>query len=106
MPKYLFIGRYSSQGSAGLMREGGSGRRRAAENVMKSVGGSLESIYWGFGEDDFYAIGDLPDNVAAAAAALTVTGSGSSSVRTVVLLTAEELDSAHDKRVDFRPPGS
>ena len=31
MPKYLVIGSYTAEGAAGVLREGGSGRRAAAE---------------------------------------------------------------------------
>jgi hypothetical protein len=48
---------------------------------------------------------DFPDHAAAAAAALTVSATGTSQVRTVVLLTPEEIDAAAQRSVDFRPPG-
>lgn len=106
MPKYLFIGRYSPEGARGVLKEGGTRRREAAEQVMSSVGGSLESIYWGFGKDDFYVIADLPDNAAAAAASLTVGASGAISIRTVPLMTATDVDAATQRGVEYRPPGA
>jgi hypothetical protein len=38
--------------------------------------------------------------------ALTVNAGGGASVRTVVLLTPEEVDAAAKRSVDYRPPGS
>lgn len=105
MAKYLFQGSYTEEGLKGLLEEGGSKRREAAENVIKSVGGTLESYYFAFGDNDFYVIVDMPDNVSTAALALAVNGSGSVNVKTVVLLTPEEVDKAVKKAVDYRPPG-
>ena len=106
MARYLFIGRYTAEGAKGLLREGGSGRLDAARQVVESVGGSLESLYWGFGKDDFYAIGDLPSHAAAAAISLTLAGSGSSSVRSIPLMTAEDIDAATKLSPSYRPPGA
>ncbi|MGH2393493.1 MAG: GYD domain-containing protein, partial [Candidatus Limnocylindria bacterium] len=58
MAKYLFIGRYTADGAKGILREGGSGRINAARQVVESVGGTVESLYWGFGKDDWYATVD------------------------------------------------
>jgi sarcosine oxidase gamma subunit len=58
-----------------------------------------------FGGDDFFIIADLPDNAAAAALALTVSASGAVNVRTVVLLTPEEVDAATKLSPSYRAPG-
>ena len=105
MPKYLFIGRYSPEGARGVLKEGGTKRREAAEQVLASVGGRLESIHWAFGEGDFYVVADMPDNVAASAAALRVAASGAVGIKTVVLMTADEVDQATQRSVEYRPPG-
>lgn len=105
MAKYLFHGSYSERGLQGLLKEGGSGRQAAIEQLMKGLGGRLEVVYWAFGGDDFYVIADLPDNESAAAGSLVVSATGTSQVATTVLLTAEQLDEATKKTVNFRPPG-
>ena len=48
MPKYLFEATYVGQGIKGLMQEGGTKRRDALAEALKSVGGSLESFYYAF----------------------------------------------------------
>jgi uncharacterized protein with GYD domain len=106
MPRYLFIGKYTAEGAKGVLKDGGSKRRQVAHNVMESLGGSVEAYYFGFGDDDFYVIADLPDQAAAAAASLTVGASGTIGVRTVVLLTADEIDDAARRKVSFSPPGA
>ena len=105
MPKYLFHGSYTPEGFRGLLDEGGSKRREAAEQALKSVGGTLEAFYFSFGDNDFYIIVDLPDNVSTTAVSFVGNVTGSFSIKTIVLLTPEEVDEAIKKSVDFRPPG-
>ena len=106
MPKFLFEASYTLDGVKGVQSAGGSSRRDAVADVAKSVGGSLESFHFAFGDSDAYVIVDLPDNEAATAVALTVNAAGGAKVRTVVLLTPEEVDAAAKSSVDYRPPGS
>jgi hypothetical protein len=47
----------------------------------------------------------LPDNVAAAAMALAANQGNTATVKTVVLMTPEEMDKAAKKTVNYRPPG-
>jgi uncharacterized protein with GYD domain len=105
MPKYLIQGSYVGEGLKGLLKEGGSNRRAAVEAVIKGMGGTLESFYYAFGEDDVLGIADFPDNATAAAFSLAVNASGAITVKTTVLMTPEEVDEATKKTVDFRPPG-
>ena len=105
MPKYLFYGAYTPEGLKGLLAEGGSSRIQAAKQALKSVGGSLEAFYFSFGDNDFYIIVDLPDNVSTTAISFAGNISGTFSIKTVVLLTPEEVDEAVKKSVNFRPPG-
>jgi uncharacterized protein with GYD domain len=104
MPKYLFIGGYTPEGARGVLKEGGTGRRGAVVELMASLGGTVEGYYFAFGNDDVYIVVDLPGPAAAAAASLAVAASGAASLRTVVLLTAEELDAATKLKSTYRPP--
>ncbi len=47
----------------------------------------------------------MPDNVSATAIALAITASGAARIKTVVLLTSEEVDQATRKSVKYRAPG-
>ncbi len=105
MPKYVIRGSYTAEGAKGVLKDGGSGRREAVEQAVKSVGGSIEVFYFAFGETDAYIIVDAPDNAAAAAVALTASAAGTAAVQTTVLLTPEEIDDAAKKSVSYRPPG-
>ena len=105
MPKYLIAGNYVGEGIKGLLKEGGSGRQEAVEKLVKSVGGTVEGIYYAFGETDIFVIVDMPDNASAAALSLVANASGAVTAKTVVLMTPEEVDEATKKTVDYRPPG-
>ncbi len=105
MSKYLFHGSYTEEGLKGLLKEGGSKRREATEQLVKSVGGTLEAYYFAFGDNDFYLLADAPDNVSATACSLVANASGAVKVKTVALLTPEEVDQAVKKTVEYRPPG-
>jgi uncharacterized protein with GYD domain len=72
---------------------------------MKSVGGSLDGLYFSFGENDFHAIGDLPDHASSSAISFVGNASGTFRIKTVVLVSPEEVDEAAKKSVEFRPPG-
>ena len=104
MPKYLLEVSYTLEGVKGVVAKGGAARKAAAQAAAKSVGGKVDSFYFAFGENDAYTVVDMPDNEAAAALALTVSAGGGASVRTIVLLTPEEIDAATQKRVKYTPP--
>ena len=106
MPKYLVQGRYTTQGVKGLLKEGGSKRRAAVEELAKSLGGKVEAFYYAFGDADVFVIIDGPDNATAAASSLAVNASGLVCLKTTPLLTAEEMDQAVKKGVKYRPPGA
>ena len=77
MAKYLIEASYTLEGVQGLLKEGGSGRRAAVERLIASAGGTIEALYFVFGDDDIVIIADLPDNASAAALSLAVSASGS-----------------------------
>ena len=106
MAKYMIQGNYVGEGVKGLLKEGGSKRRAAVEKLIGSLGGKVESLYYAFGATDIYGVVDMPDNVSAAAVALTVNASGAVAIQTTVLMTPEEMDEATKKTPNYRPPGS
>ena len=105
MPKYLCHANYVGGGVKGLLKEGGTSRVAAVKEMVKSLGGTLETFYYAFGETDAYVIVDVPDNITAAAIALIVNASGTATVKTTVLMTPEEVDQAVKKTPSYRPPG-
>jgi uncharacterized protein with GYD domain len=105
MPKYLISASYSAEGLKGLQKDKASGRRRAVGEAIEAVGGKLEAYYFALGQDDVYAIVDLPDNVTAAALGVAVSAGGLVRTRTTALLTVDETDRALEKSVSYRGPG-
>jgi uncharacterized protein with GYD domain len=106
MAKYLIKASYSAEGIKGVMKSGGTSRVDAVKSAIASVGGSVESFYFGFGSDDVYVTVDAPGNTAAAAMAAAVGSSGAlARYETVVLLSADEIDEAMKMAVSYTPPG-
>lgn len=105
MPKYLLQANYIGEGIKGLLKDGGTSRRAAAQKAIESVGGTMESFYFAFGETDVYVVAEVPDQVSMAALALTISASGAVATRTTALMTAAEIDAATKKTPSYRAPG-
>jgi uncharacterized protein with GYD domain len=105
MAKYLYLASYTKEGLNGLLKDGGSKRREDLGAAVKAMNGTLETLYFAFGENDVYSIVDVPDNVSAATIALKINASGAAKVKTVVLLTPEQIDEATKIDINYRPPG-
>ena len=106
MPKIMWSGSYTQQGTKGVISDGGTKRREAIEKMLTSMGGRLECLYFSFGSDDVMLIADVPDNVSAAAIGLAVAASGSVHGRMTILLTPEEIDQATRRSPAYRAPGT
>ena len=104
MPKYLVHVSYTLEGLRGLQKEGGTGRRAGVERAIKSAGGTLEAMYFTFGDADAVLLVDMPDNASMAALSLISGAAGGATVRTTVLLTPEEMDTATKLQASYSPP--
>ena len=105
MAKYLITGSYTQSGIQGVMKEGGTARKRVSEQFIESLGGKLEAYYFAFGDIDFVGIVDGGDNISTAAASMIIGAAGGARVKVTVLLTPEELDAAAQKSAPYRAPG-
>ncbi len=105
MTKYLFEANYVGDGIKGLMREGGTKRREALTEALSSVGGTLESFYYAFGDIDVLGVFEVPEQSDAAALSLMVNSTGSVDVRLKPLMTPEDIDEAAKKTPSYRAPG-
>jgi uncharacterized protein with GYD domain len=106
VPKFMIKASYTSEGTRGLLKEGGTGRRNAVTKVMESVGGKVEAFYFAFGEDDVFLIADVPDVTSGIAVSLAVNASGAVRVSTTPLITPEEIDAACKKSPPYRAPSA
>jgi uncharacterized protein with GYD domain len=106
MARFLFEGRYSSDGVKGILKEGGTGRVKAVKDALEKFGGKIEAFYFAFGDTDIYIIVDGIDEQTALAFALGVGASGAlANVKTTVLLSPAEVDEAAKKTMSYRAPG-
>ena len=105
MAKYLVTASYTADGAKGVLKEGGTKRRQAAEQAIQSAGGKIEAFYFAFGDNDAILIVDAPDHASVAAASLAINASGAVHSKTVVLLAPEEIDQAIKKGTTYRAPG-
>ena len=105
MPKYLIEASYTAEGAKGIAKDGGSKRKAFVAEMVKKSGGTLESFHFAFGKSDVYCVVDMPDNSSAMAVSLAVNSSGAVNLRTIPLISAEEVDAAAKQQVNYRPPG-
>ncbi len=106
MGKYLIRANYVGEGVNGLLAEGGTKRMENARAAIESVGGSIESMYFAFGDTDVFGICEFPDDASATALSLLINSSGRVSVRLTPLMTPEDVDAAVAKTPSYRPPGA
>ena len=105
MPKYLITASYTPEGVKGVLKDGGTKRRQAAEAAIKSVGARMDAFYFAFGDHDAIGIVDAPDNASVASVSLAINASGAVQTKTTALLTPEEIDQATKKTATYQPPG-
>jgi uncharacterized protein with GYD domain len=109
MPKYVAYFTYSS-GSWARLINSPEDRTRAAQSVVKALGGTLECIYWQMDSEDGLAIADFPDSVAASAVEAAIYKTGAfKSVKGHELLTQDQvrdrLALARDAAQVYEVPG-
>lgn len=106
MPTYLWRASYTAEGTKGLLKDGGTKRRAAVQQMVEKAGGKLHAFYYAFGDADLYGIAEFPDSITAAAVSIAVNVSGAATLNSTLLLTPEELDAAAKKSIGYRPPGA
>jgi uncharacterized protein with GYD domain len=106
MPKFMISGSYSPEGLQGLHKEKASGRQAVVKELIASVGGKLDSIYFALGDTDVYVLCECPDALSAAALSLAASASGLVRTKITALLTVEEADRALTLKPAYRAPGA
>ena len=108
MPLYLTKFSYTPETWARMIGNP-EDRRKAAQEYIESVGGTLQGFWYAFGEHDGYTLWEAPDNVSMTAVILAIGSGGAlSSHETTILVTVEEtLDALHRAQdVAYRAPGA
>jgi uncharacterized protein with GYD domain len=106
MAKFLIEASYTAEGVRGLVKDKASGRQAAVKQALAAVGGKLDAFYYAFGDVDAFVVCDCPDNISAAALALSVAASGMVRIKTIPLMTVAEADQALAKMAKYRAPGA
>lgn len=110
MPKYASIFSYSTGSWARMIKTGDDGVA-AFRELLESVSGSLESVYFmPLGIPAGIVIVDTPDSVTAAAVSVAITSTGAvQNLQTYELFTQEQFSEmlllARDGTQIYRPPG-
>ena len=104
----LYLGRFSySVDAINRLVENPHDRAQAAAEAVESLGGKLMGFWYAFGEFDGVFLAEAPDNVTAAAIAMSVGRTGTlSRFETTVLLDMDEAQEAMRKAggATYRPP--
>jgi uncharacterized protein with GYD domain len=103
---YLATGAYTPEGVAGLIETGAVRRAEQLAKVAEGLGGRLEALYFGMGEDDTFIIFELPDNISAAGLTKRVTASNTGHCNIMPIFTPREIDQAFANDATFLAPGS
>ena len=91
MIKYMFTGHYSNASWARLVKASDD-RANAFDTLLRSLGGSLDVIYWTVRNGSVRAIAELPDAMAAKAAVTATVKTGAfTSVDVEELLSQDQL---------------
>ena len=107
MPHYLIQASYTAEAWQALLNKP-EDRSEAVRPVIEKLGGRIVHSWYAFGQHDFVAIVEMPDNVSAAALALAQRAGGAlRSLGTTPLLEFSEGLEAMKRasKAGYRPPG-
>lgn len=108
MAKYLVLFNLTGQSIKRFVAKP-SDRAAVVRELAESMGGSLESYYWMFGQYDGMGIFELPDSHTMAALCLAATSSGAfAHFETHELIEASDLAGIAERaeRIAYQPPGA
>ena len=108
MAHYLLTASYTAGAWAAQIKNP-QDRLEVVKPMFDAVGGSIESAYMSFGENDLVCIVQFPDNISAASIAMTLAaGGGVTNVKTTPLISIEDGMEAIKKAgsLSYTPPGS
>lgn len=103
MPIYITQGRYTRDAIKGMLIKP-EDRADAVSRILAKAGGRLIGYYVTFGEYDFLAIAEAPDNVQMASVLLAAgSGGGVTDLRTTVAMNSTEAKGAFAAASDLAP---
>ena len=103
MPIYITQGRYTRDAIKGMIVKP-EDRGDATARLLSKIGGRLLGYYLTFGEYDFLAIAEAPNDIQMAAALLAAgSGGGVTDLRTTVAMTSVDAKGAFAAASDLAP---
>jgi uncharacterized protein with GYD domain len=108
MAKYLLLFGFTGETVRRFVAKP-SDRAAVVRGLAESVGGSLESYYWMFGQHDGVGVVEMPDSHTAAAVSLAAASSGAfTHVETHELIEAGDLAGIAERArgIAYQPPGA
>jgi len=107
VPKFLMQATFSTDGVKNLIEQGGTKREQQLQGLARSLGGSLEAVYFSPHRNEGFVIFDLPEGqrINLAGTVMAVNAGGFVQVKAQPVLTAKELDSAVEKARSVKVPG-
>lgn len=90
MPNYIHLMTLSKESLQTMERS--PDRREAARELVASLGGEIQGLYYTFGRYDVVAVVEYPDDGSAAQAAIRLRGEGNTSIETLPAFTEAEWD--------------
>jgi uncharacterized protein with GYD domain len=109
MAKFALFFSYKPEAWNQMLMKPGD-RSAAIRDAVSTVGGSMETLYFMFGDRDGFVVLDIPDPNTAAAVSIAVNSTGAfAHLETRQLIAPEDLPSVLEKaasvRETYRPPG-
>jgi uncharacterized protein with GYD domain len=106
MAYYLYQGSYTPDAWKALIKKPVN-RFEVGQKAVEELGGSVEGVWFAFGQQDVVLILQMPDNVSAAALSLAVAAGGAVQGKTTPLMTVDEGLAAMRKAgaSSYQPPG-
>ena len=108
MAKYLLLFNFTGETIRRFVAKP-SNRAAVVRELAESLGGSLESYYWMFGQYDGVGVVEMPDSRTVAAVSLAAASSGAfTHLETHELIEAGDLAGIAEraKGITYQPPGA
>jgi uncharacterized protein with GYD domain len=110
MPTYVTFFTYTAEAWAGMVDDPPD-RAEATAQAIAAAGGRLISFYWMLGNDDGFAVYEMPDEIAAAGLSAAVARTGRlERSRTFQVLDVDAgrqaVERARELARAYRPPGA
>jgi uncharacterized protein with GYD domain len=87
--KYIVLINWTDKGVAEAKET--TSRAKKAQETAKSLGGSMDTLYWTLGRHDLVGIVDMPDDETMALFGIKVAGMGSIRTETLRAFSADEI---------------